>query len=79
MSSKIVLSVKPNSPILNYTRVQVIYPNSDYTIVEYYLAYDFNSLTADFGGYLGLLLGYSFLSGYDVAVDIFVRAFKAAK
>ena len=36
--------------------------NSDYIVRQEYLTYDMNSLIADVGGYLGLLLGYSLLS-----------------
>ena len=39
--------------------------DSSYTEEEQYRIYDFNSFIADVGGYMGLLLGSSFLSLYD--------------
>ena len=39
--------------------------DSSYTEEEQYIIYDFNSFIADVGGYMGLLLGSSFLSLYD--------------
>ena len=41
------------------------YMNSDYIVRQEYLTYDINSLIADVGGYLGLLLGHSLLSIYQ--------------
>ena len=35
---------------------------------EHVYAYDFWNLISDFGGYLGLLLGYSLLAFYDTSV-----------
>ena len=37
---------------------------------EQYYAYDEQNLVADFGGYLGLLLGYSLLTAYDSIVTL---------
>ena len=37
-----------------------------YTEYEQYLTYDYRSFVADFGGYLGLLLGSSLLTFYDL-------------
>ena len=39
------------------------------TVSEQYL-YDFNNLLADAGGYLGLLMGASLLTFYEVAADL---------
>ena len=41
---------------------------------EQYLAYNLDSLIADFGGYLGLLLGHSILSFYDLGLG-FLKKF----
>ena len=40
---------------------------------EQYYAYDKQNLVADFGGYLGLLLGYSLLTLYDSMVDLLTK------
>ena len=51
----------------NYTTlVQIMYSGGDYLFREEYLDYDFKDLVADFGGYLGLLLGHSLLSFFDM-------------
>ena len=42
-----------------------------YSSLQYY-SYDFNSFIADVGGYLGLLLGHSIYSFYNV-VEMWVR------
>ncbi len=44
------------------------YSNTDYVVRKEYLTYDENSLIADVGGYLGLLLGHSILNIFDVLV-----------
>ena len=48
-----------------YTKVDRVEVKEDYVI------YDANSLIADVGGYLGLLLGYSALSIYQAVVQGF--------
>jgi hypothetical protein len=40
---------------------------TDYTVKEQYLVYGLPDLIADFGGFLGLLLGYSVLSFFDLS------------
>ena len=50
--------------------------NSDYIVRHEYLTYDMNSLIADVGGYLGLLLGYSLLSIYEWLMGCIYKAFK---
>ena len=53
------------------------YMNSDYIVRQEYLTYDINSLTADVGGYLGLLLGHSLLSIYEWLMKCIYKAIKA--
>ncbi len=43
------------------------FPSGRYREKVFYYVYDFNDLFADVGGYLGLLLGHSILSFYDIA------------
>ncbi len=45
-------------------------------IREYSISYGFSNFVADFGGYLGLLLGASLLSIYDDLIEIFIRIYK---
>ena len=54
---------------------QFMYLNSRYTEEVFYYTYDFESLIADFGGYMGLLLGHSILTLYDHLIDL-VRSVK---
>ena len=49
---------------------QFLYLNSRYTEEVFYYTYDFESLVADFGGYMGLLLGHSVLTLYDYMSDL---------
>ena len=43
------------------------------------LVYGYQDLLADFGGYLGLLLGVSMLSIYDYALELFIKIFQILK
>ncbi len=45
--------------------VQIYFVTNDYMVRTEYFAFNFASLVADFGGYLGLLMGHSLLSLYD--------------
>ena len=44
-----------------------------YVEEEQYVIYDFNSFVADTGGYMGLVLGTSFLSIYDQLIVLLRR------
>ena len=46
-----------------------------FPIREQYSTYDFQNLLADFGGYLGLLLGYSLLGFYDIVTELIEQVF----
>ena len=50
--------------------VSIFYANGRYLEGKQYYTYDFNSYVSDFGGYLGLLLGYSIVSFFDMAQEI---------
>ena len=47
--------------------IQISYSGSNYVEKEEYLVYGATNLIADVGGYLGLLMGHSILSLYDLA------------
>ena len=50
--------------------VAMFYPNGRYREGRQYYTYDINTFLSDFGGYLGLLLGYSIVSFFDMAQEI---------
>ena len=50
--------------------LKLFYNNGRYNIKEQYYTYGLNSFVADFGGYLGLLLGHSILSAFDFGRDV---------
>ena len=52
---------------------------TSYVHEEQYLIYDHNSLIADVGGYMGLLLGCSILSLFDEVEGLLVALFKKCK
>ncbi len=47
----------------------LVYPSGRYIEYSYYYSYTGSSFFADVGGYLGLLLGHSLLSFYDIAKE----------
>ena len=54
----------------------MFYANGRYRMGRQYYTYDFNSYVSDFGGYLGLLLGYSIVSFFDMTQEIFTYFIK---
>ena len=54
----------------------MFYANGRYGVGRQYYTYDFNSYVSDFGGYLGLLLGYSIVSFFDMVQKTFGYFFK---
>jgi hypothetical protein len=45
-------------------------PNIDFVVKKQYLTYDIDSLIADVGEYLGLILGHSMLTFYDSIIPV---------
>ena len=46
--------------------LRFVYPHGEYDLIEEYYIYNWGSFIADVGGYLGLLLGFSLLSMYQM-------------
>ena len=59
----------------NALQVDFFFGKDRFTTREQYYTYDFQNLLADFGGYLGLLLGYSLLGFYDTLSGIIKKVF----
>ena len=57
----------------NYLGISISMRDSAFWEEEEYLIYDFDSFIADVGGYMGLLLGSSFLSLFD-EIESYLRA-----
>ena len=57
----------------------LLYANGRYQVGSQYYTYDFNTFVANFGGYLGLLLGYSIVSFFDMTQEIFSYFIKRVK
>lgn len=53
--------------------VDLLIISGSYDVKEQYVVYDFSSLVADIGGYLGLLLGQSLLTSYDAIAKMIYR------
>ena len=64
---------------LSQFQVQFIMRSSEYEFKRQYYTYDWNSFVADVGGYMGLLLGHSLLSYYDVAKLVWKRGQEECK
>ena len=49
---------------------ELIWANNEVTTVQEVLAYDFLTLVSNFGGSLGLFIGFSFYMLWDLLVDL---------
>ena len=77
-SAKLVYSGdQPNRP--DQFTLRIYYAHDKYPVKNQFYIYSTSNLIADFGGYLGLLLGYSLLGFYDTLVDFFEYARKMCK
>ena len=59
----------------NSTTIHFYFGKDRFTVKRQYYTYDFQNFLADFGGYLGLLLGYSILGFYDTLVKLVKLAY----
>ena len=60
-------------------KVFVHFLNGRYEEKEQYIIYDSNSMIADIGGYMGLLLGYSLLSIYEITEQMWMKMMSMGK
>ena len=49
------------------------------TVEKEFYSYQFDSLVSDFGGSLGLFIGFSFFALWDIIKDLAILAFQAGK
>ena len=73
---RIEYSAKPFSVIRDPTmtdklEVEIYFAKDKFPVNEQYYTYDGTSFIADFGSYLGLLLGYSMLAFFDTLMHLF--------
>ena len=54
----------------NYSMIRVLFSNPILIIEKEELAYPFMTLLADFGGVLGLFIGFNFLMIWDITVYV---------
>ena len=55
------------------TKVVISMPSNEFQISQQVRLYTMTNFIADFGGYLGLLLGASVLSFFDIILDCFQK------
>ena len=60
-------------------RLSIVFVRDKFPVKEQFYIYGTANLIADFGGYLGLLLGYSLLGFYDTLMDFFGYMIKILK
>lgn len=63
--SETVERIESYHPPGDTVQFQMQYSSGDYVEEEEFFDYGFKDFVADFGGYLGLLLGHSILSFFD--------------
>ena len=63
----------------NYWRVRLFFGKDRFHMRTQYYTYDFSGFLADFGGYLGLLLGSSIMGCYDTLMDLLKKIFGKSK
>ena len=77
-SAKLLYSMK--DPTLSEKwRLSFVFMKDKFPVKEQFYIYGTANLIADFGGYLGLLLGYSLLGFYDSLMDFFEYMIKILK
>ena len=63
----------PTQPNASELELRLFFANGRYQVKKEYYKYSFSSLVSDSGGLMGLLLGSSFLSCFDLACRFFTK------
>ena len=66
----------PDASLSDQWGLAIFFAKDKFPVKEQFYVYDTPNLIADFGGYLGLLLGYSLLGFYDTLMDLFEKLFE---
>ena len=77
-SVKLAYSDKDSTKPDEFT-LHIYFPRDKFLVKKQFYIYSGSNLIADFGGYLGLLLGYSVLGFYDSLMDIIKYLLKICK
>ena len=75
-SAKLMYSATGDSSLAGKWELMIYFGRDKFPVKEQFYIYGTANLIADFGGYLGLLLGYSLLGFYDNLVDFFEYLFR---
>ena len=71
-----LFSTKPDPALVDRWGIKIFFSKDRFPVKEQFYIYDTANIIADFGGYLGLLLGYSLLGFYDSLLEIIVSIAK---
>ena len=71
-----LFNTAPNSALTDQWELSIFFAKDKFQVKEQFYIYDDANLIADFGGYLGLLLGYSLLGFYDTLMDLCEKLFE---
>ena len=75
-SAKLMYSATGDPNLAGKWRLRIYFGRDKFPVKEQFYIYGTANLIADFGGYLGLLLGYSLLGFYDTLADFFEHMFQ---
>ena len=71
-----LFNTAPDPALADQFELSIFFAKDKFPVKEQFYIYDTPNLIADFGGYLGLLLGYSLLGFYDTLMDLFEKMFE---
>ena len=71
-----LFNTAPDPALVDEWGVSIFFAKDKFPVKEQFYIYDTPNLIADFGGYLGLLLGYSLLGFYDTLMDLCEKLFE---
>ena len=71
-----LFNTAPEPALTDQWELSIFFAKDKFPVKEQFYIYDTPNLIADFGGYLGLLLGYSLLGFYDTLMDLCEKLFE---